>query len=38
MITNNKQEILYRLTDNFVKFARSFDPGELLDRINLSIH
>ena len=25
-------------TENFAKLARSFDPGELLDRINLSIN
>ena len=28
----------YYPSENFAKLARSFDPGELLDRMNLSIH
>ena len=34
----NGPDVVYYVNDNFVKLIRSFDPGELLDRINLSIH
>lgn len=37
-VRNNGKDVSYKVNDNFKKFISSFDPGELIDRINTTIN
>ena len=33
-----RSKVVYKISDNFIKLISSFDPGELLERINLTLN